>query len=128
MPDLSPDWHLANGARKAITLKVAQKDARPSDPQRASHHYQDSIPCHHGVVQPVMGQPRVALYAGVVERAVFVDDILLEPSRVRPVDNRLGIDARPGFRPRHKDFFDALTHRTCPRHFFPSAAKVSKSL
>ena len=32
----------------------------------------DLLPRHHGVVKSVMAQPRVAVYAGVTERRVFV--------------------------------------------------------
>ena len=39
----------------------------------------------------------------------------LEQARVRLVVNRVGVDARPGFRLRRKDFFDGLTHRFGPR-------------
>ena len=67
----------------------------------------------NGKLEPTAGDPHDALLH--VARGLAY----LEQTRVRFVVNRVGVDARPGFRLWREDFFDGLTHRRYRRDSSP---------
>ena len=64
--------NLAPFGRRTLRVKAAQRTVRCNRLLARSFVWRRFLSCHYGVVQPVMGQSRVAIYARIAERRVLV--------------------------------------------------------